>query len=151
MGFLGSHNGHRGPFEDHGGREGGGGGRGERRGGGGARFGKASVVCVCGDCSGVSDDVVNDVFCAVSLSGTMRSVMSMLLKGTAFGGQASLQPADLSSTHLIEHPTAACPRPMTHKCPQFCGIGKSWALSELCLDLVHRKKCKGVRSGEQRG
>ena len=46
---------------------------------------------------------------------------SVLLEKTAFGGHASLWPADPSNTHLLEHPTTACPRPVTHagqKCPQ---------------------------------
>ena len=42
-------------------------------------------------------------------------------------------------THFLGHPTAACPRSVIHagqKCPQFCGIGRSWTLNELCLELV---------------
>ena len=43
----------------------------------------------------MSNDVSYEVFfCAVSLSGTMRSAMSVLLEETAFGGHASLEPAD---------------------------------------------------------
>ena len=37
-----------------------------------------------------SNDVSNDLFCAVSLTGTMQSAMSMLLEKTAFGHNASL-------------------------------------------------------------
>ena len=37
---------------------------------------------------------VYDVFCAVSLSGTMRSAESVLLDKTAVGGNASFQPAE---------------------------------------------------------
>ena len=37
------------------------------------------------------------------------------------------------------------------KCPQFCGIGQSWMVNELCLELVPQKKSKGERSGEQGG
>ena len=63
---------------------------------GGGYFGKASVVCaygvvcVCGKCNGVAVDVLNDVFCAVSLSDTMWSATAVLLRKTAFGGNASL-------------------------------------------------------------
>ena len=49
-------------------------------------FGKVVVVCVCGECHGESNDVLNDVFCAVSLSGAMWSV---LLEETAHCGHAS--------------------------------------------------------------
>ena len=62
------------------------------------------------------------VFCAVSWSGTMRSAMSVPLEKPAFGGKAGLQPADPSIAHFLEHPKAACPRPVIHagrKCPQF--------------------------------
>ena len=51
-------------------------------GSGKAHFGNVGVVCfcgavcLCGECHGV----VNDVFCGVSLSGTMRSAMSVPLK-----------------------------------------------------------------------
>ena len=65
-------------------------------------------------------------FCAVSLSGTIRSAMSVLLEETAFGG----------------HVTAACPRSAIHagqKCPQFCGIGRSWMLNKLYFELVPQK------------
>ena len=49
------------------------------------------AVSVCGECHGVSNDVSYEVFfCAVSLSGTMRSAMSALLEETASGGHASL-------------------------------------------------------------
>ena len=49
------------------------------------------AVGVCGECHGVSNDVSYEVFfCAVSLSGTMRSAVSVLLEETAFGGHASL-------------------------------------------------------------
>ena len=75
-----------------------------------------------------SNDVFMTCFGAVSLSGTMRSAMSVLLEETAFGGHASLEPADPSIADVLEHHTAACPRPLIHagqKCPQFCGIGRS--------------------------
>ena len=35
-------------------------------------------------------------------------------KRAAFGGNASLQPADPSIALLLEHPTAACPRSVIH-------------------------------------
>ena len=79
---------------------------------------------------------VNDVFSAVFLSGTMQSAISVILEKPAFGGNASLQLADPSLTHFLEHPTAACPRSVIHagqKSPQFCGIGRSRTLNELCL------------------
>ena len=59
-------------------------------------------------------NAANDVFCAVSLSGTMRSAMSVLLEKAAFGGDASLQPADPSHAHLLEHRTTACSRSVIH-------------------------------------
>ena len=37
------------------------------------------------------------------------------------------------------------------KCSQFCGIGRSWMLHELCLELVPQQKNQGERSGEQGG
>ena len=43
---------------------------------------------------------------------------------------------------FLKHPTAACPRCVIHagqKCPQFCGTGSCWVLSELCLELVPQK------------
>ena len=58
-----------------------------------------------------SCDVSMTCFCAVSSSGTHPSIADFL-----------------------EHLTAACPRSVTHasqKCPQFCGIGRSWMLNEL--------------------
>ena len=90
-----------------------------------------------------SNDVFMTCFFAVSSSGTMRSAMSALLQETAFGGHASLMPADPSLADFLEHLTAACPRPMIHagqKCPQFCGIGRSWMLNELCPELVLQKE-----------
>ena len=72
----------------------------------------------------------------------MWSAMSVLLEKTAFGGHASLQPADPRGTDLFEHPTAACPRSVRHagcKCTQFRGIGRGWILNELCLELVPQK------------
>ena len=74
---------------------------------------------------------VYDVFCG--------GVMSLLLEIHAFGGNAGFKPADPNIAHFFEHPTAACPRRMIHagqKCPQFCGIGRSWTLIEVCLELV---------------
>ena len=56
----------------------------------------------------------------------MQSAMSVLLEETAFGGHASLWPADPSIADFLEHLTAACPRPVIHagqKCPQFCRAG----------------------------
>ena len=49
-------------------------------------------------------------FCAVFLSGTMRSAMFVLLEETAFRGDASLEPADPSTADFLENLTAACPR-----------------------------------------
>ena len=73
----------------------------------------------------------------------MRSAMSVLLEETAFGGHASLQPADPSIGDFLEHLTAACPIPVIHagqKCPQFCGIGRSWMLNKLYFELVPQKR-----------
>ena len=44
----------------------------------GAQFGAGrcvvcGAVCVCGECHGVSNDVLNDVFCAVSLRHVVKS------------------------------------------------------------------------------
>ena len=39
-----------------------------------------------------------------------------------------------------------CPRLVIHagqKCPQFFGIGRSWMLNELCLELVPPRNCSG--------
>ena len=50
----------------------------------------------------------------------MRSAMSVLLEETAFGGHASLEPADPSSAVFLERLMAACPLPVMHagqKCP----------------------------------
>ena len=72
--------------------------------------------------------------------------MSVLLEETAFGGNASLQPADPSIADFLEHLTAACPRSVTHsgqKCPQFCGIGRSRILNELNFELVPQKEVQG--------
>ena len=107
-----------------------------------AHFGKVGVVCVCGECHGV----VNNVFlrCVFERHDVKsHDHCSVLREETASGGHASLQPADPCSTDPLEHPTAACPRPMTHagqKCPQFCGNGRNWMLNELCLELVPQKK-----------
>ena len=73
----------------------------------------------------------------------MRSTMSVLLEETAFGGNASLEPADPSTADLFEHPTAACPLPVIHagqKCPQCCGVGRSWMLNKLYFELVLQKE-----------
>ena len=78
----------------------------------------------------------------------MRSGMSVQLE------KNSLWPADPSLAHFLEQPTTACPRSAIHagqKCPQFCGIGKSWILNELCLEPVPPKEYKGERSGEHGG
>ena len=54
-----------------------------------AQFRKAGVVpvcgavCVCVACHGVSKYVLKTCFCAVSLVGTMRSAISVLLEKTA--------------------------------------------------------------------
>ena len=99
-----------------------------------------------------SNDVVMTCFGAVSLSGTMRSAMSVLLEETAFGGHASLKPADPSIADVLEHHTAACPRPMIHagqKCRQFCGLaGAGYCCT---LSSFHKKESKGERSGKQGG
>ena len=68
---------------------------------------------------------VNEVFCGVSSSGTMRSAMLVLLGNNT------------------PHPTAACPLSVIHagqKCQHLCGIGKSVILHELCLELVPQKE-----------
>ena len=70
---------------------------------------------------------------------------SVPLEKTAFGGHASLQPADPCSTDLSAHPAAACPRPMIHagqKCPPVSRIRKSWMLNELCLEPVPQKSLR---------
>ena len=46
----------------------------------GIHFGRIRDVCVYILYHEVSNDVLNDVLCAVSLSGTMRSAMSVLLE-----------------------------------------------------------------------
>ena len=71
------------------------------------------------------------------------SAISVLLEETAFGGNASLEPADPSIADFLEHLTAACPCPVVHagqKCPQFCGIGRSWILNKLYFELVPQKE-----------
>ena len=45
-------------------------------------LGRVGVVCVCGECHRVQM-CVNDVFCPASLSGTMRSAISVQLEKTA--------------------------------------------------------------------
>ena len=49
---------------------------------------------------------------------------------------------DPSIAHFLKHPTAACSRSVIHagqKCSQFCGIGRSGILNELCLELGPQK------------
>ena len=75
----------------------------------------------------------------------MRSAISVLLEETAFGGHASLEPADPSIADFLEHLTAACPRSVRHagqKCLLFCGIGRSWMLNKLYFELVPQKKSR---------
>ena len=79
-----------------------------------------------------------DLFCAVSESGTMRS-LTIKFQRSRLWRQASLQPADLSIAHFREHPTAVSPRSLMHV-GAICGIGRSWMSSFL-------KKSKGERSG----
>ena len=46
---------------------------------------------------------------------------------------------------FLEHPTATCPPHKIHasqKFPQFCGIGRSWMLNKLCLELVPQKSLR---------
>ena len=80
---------------------------------------------------------VNDVFCDVSSNDKMRSVTPVLLeKKPPLAATQAFSLRDPGSTHLLKHPTAACPRSVIHvgqTCPQFCGIGRSWTLNELCL------------------
>ena len=85
------------------------------------------------------------VFCAVSVSGTMWSAMRVPLENAAFSGNASLQPADPCIAQFLEHPTAQ--RLPVHgvihagqKVPAILGIGRSWTLNELCLELVPQKR-----------
>ena len=73
-----------------------------------------------------SNDVLMTCFCAVSLSGTMRSAMSVLLEETAFGGHASLEPADPSIADVLEHHTPASPRPMIHAGQKVPAILRDW-------------------------
>ena len=73
----------------------------------------------------------------------MRSAMSVLLEETAFGGHASLEPADPSIADFLEHITAACPRSVIHasqKCPHFCRMDSSKMLKELYFELVPQKE-----------
>ena len=100
-----------------------------------------------------SNDVLMTCFCVVSLSGTMRFAMSVLLEETAFGGHASLQHADPSNADFLEHLMAACPRSVIHasqKCPQFCGIGSSWMLNKLFFELVPQKEFQGRKGLESK-
>ena len=104
------------------------------------------VLSACRECHGVSNDVLNDLFCAVSLSGTMQCAVSVLLEKTAFGENASLNLADPCLAIFLEHPTAACPRSVIHagqKCPQLSWICRSWMLNGLCLELVPQQKVQG--------
>ena len=51
-----------------------------------------------------------------------------------------------SMAHFLTHPTAPCPRSVIHagqKCSQFCEIGRSCLLNELCLELVPQKEVQG--------
>ena len=73
----------------------------------------------------------------------MRSAMSVLLEETAFGGHARLEPADPNIADFLEYFTAAFPCFAIHagqKCPQFCGIGRSWMLNKLYFELVPQKE-----------
>ena len=93
----------------------------------------------------MSNDVsYEEFFCAVSLSFTMRSAMSVLLEETAFGGHASLQPADPRIADFLEHLTAACPRPVIHAGQKVPAILRDWQeldmLSKLHFELVPQKE-----------
>ena len=76
---------------------------------------------------------------ALCLRAARCEVSRSSFKEAAFGGRASLQPADLSIAHFREHPTAVSPRSLMHV-GAICGIGRSWMSSFL-------KKSKGERSG----
>ena len=81
-------------------------------------------------------------FCAVSFKRRDQDHRSVLLEKPPL---AATQPFSLRtpcSTDLVEHPAAAGPRPVIdagQKCPQFCGIGRSWMLNKLHLELVLQK------------
>ena len=127
-------------------------------GSGEVHFGKAGGVCVCGECHGVSNDMLNDMFlrCVFERHDVKsQDHCCVLPRKNAFGGHASLQPADPSIDHLFEHPTAACPRPMIHtgqKCP---AILRDWdeldAERAVSWARSTKKKSKGERSGEHDG
>ena len=76
---------------------------------------------------------VNDVCCAVSLSGTVRS-LKITVQEAAFGGNGSLQPADPSIA-------PAAQRSVIHTSQKVPAILKDW----------HRKEVRGQRSGEHGG
>ena len=78
---------------------------------------------------------VCDVICAAALNGTMRSAMSVLLEKPSLWRQR--RPLACGAKHCpLEHPMAACPRPIH---AGFCGNGQSRMLHELRLELVPQK------------
>ena len=82
---------------------------------------------------------VNDVFlrCVFERHDVKSHDHSVILGKTAFGGNASLWPADPCIALFLEHP-----RPMIHAgvCPQFYRIDRRWILNELGLELVQQNK-----------
>ena len=70
------------------------------------------MVSVSGECHGESILRDNDVFCAVSFSGTMWSAVLVLLE-KCFWWQRKFFACGPMPCHFFEHPTPACPRPMT--------------------------------------
>ena len=69
-----------------------------------------------------SNEVLNDVF------------LRCVIERHTSSGDASFEPAVPSIADFLEHLTAACPCSVIHssrKCPQFCGLGRSWMLNEL--------------------
>ena len=79
-----------------------------------------------------------DVLCGVSLSGTMRSVMSVPVRKPAIGDNAGVKHCPLSRT------SNGCLN-ARQECPQVCGIGKSRTLNEPYLELVPQQESKGDR------
>ena len=78
---------------------------------------------------------VDDVFGAVSLSGTLRS-LKICSKKAPFGGNASLFCLLTQALPIFSNISRL---PVTHagqKSPQFCGIGRSSMLDELHCELV---------------
>ena len=96
----------------------------------------------------VLNDVSNDVFtrCVFERHDVKpQDHCSVPLEKTTFGGHAARIFSNIQRlpVHVLWY--------TRHKCPQFCGIGRSWMLNKLFLEVVPKKKSKGERSVEQGG